>query len=140
MKRLLFSVCALFAIAALPPPALAQQLGGGESPDISIWRILLALLLSLLLGGLVIWFLYMRNVASDKARELPAWLTKFKVGRVTLRSRDIEILDMRKLNAQTDACLLNCRGTEYFLLLGSDGVTILSQKLADDADATEEIG
>ncbi len=114
--------------------AAAQSLGGGQSPDVSIWRIILALLICLILAGLLITLLYLKNMRNVDLKFLPKFLP---AGR-NLEERDIQILDQRRINTQTDICLVRCRDVEYLILLSSDTIKILSKKAAFDDFSNRE--
>ena len=120
---------AVFAMLniGLADSAMAQQLGGGDSPDISFWRILLSLVMCLLIAVVVIWFLYARNMKQSRPGQTPSWLNGLPFLKEEGQTREIDIVEMRKLNPTTDICLLKCREREYLVLLGSDGVTILQE-------------
>ena len=124
MKPYHFAVAFMAIYTACAQVSFAQTLGGGEGPDISIWRVLLALLFCLLVGLLVIWFLHARQMGGKAASK--SLLKKFSLADKATHVREIEIIDMRKLNPHFDACLVRCRGQEYFILLGTQGATILS--------------
>ncbi len=109
-----------------PAAAFAQRLGGAESPDFSIWRILLALLVCLLLALFAIWFLYNRNIGGGQGRRftIPKSLS---ILAGPAQERHIEIVEIRKLSAQQDICLLRNAGREYLILLSGEQNRVLRE-------------
>lgn len=128
-------------ILLMATPVAAQNLGGGESPDISIWRILLALIVSLFVALGAIWLVYQRQRGGLRGSLIDmSWLSKWGIVANHTDAREIEIVDMRKLNQQTDVCLLRCQNRDYFILIGSEGPIVLHEQqslVATSAQDTE---
>ena len=123
MPRAVFrgGVCAAgVAVAAgAATPAMAQHLGGGEAPEVSVVRIGAALVGCLVAAiGLVV--MKKRGMVSGTiAGSLSAWVGALaKPGRVT-------VLEARRISAHADLCLVRCDNEEFLLLCGPAGTTVL---------------
>lgn len=99
----------LAAFAAAP--ATAQRLGQGTGDDISIWRVLLALLLCLALGTAAIFFLRRRYRG---ARPLAFG-----------RERRLQLVENLRLSHQVDLCIVSRDGREYLITASPQGVTVV---------------
>lgn len=109
----------MIALACWPGGAQAQQLGGGgASTDISIIRILAALLVCLAAAfALALVIKARRGGIRPLGKE---WLPRAIAG-----SRRIEIVETRRATPYADICLVRCDGEEYLLLCGPSGQTVL---------------
>lgn len=113
----------------LAAPAAARQLGGGEPLDVSLGRIVMALIIGIIVAVLAILLIRQRSGKIDLA-------TLF--ARVELRQRAIQVVETRRLSPHADICLVRHGGREYLLLLLAGRARILrNEPLAptDDAEA-----
>jgi hypothetical protein len=121
----------MFVLACWPGCAQAQKLGGGgASPDISIIRILAALLVCLAAA-----FALALVIRARKGSIRPlgkGWLPGAMAG-----SRRIEIVETRRATPYADICLVRCDGEEYLLLCGPSGQSVLRWPRGE-RPATEE--
>jgi hypothetical protein len=109
---------------AMPGPALAQQLGGGGGAGFSIWRVLAALLVSLVAAVGVAVALRARNKGGLVSR--PTWLSALApVGR-------IKIIESRRIAGQTELTLVRCDGTEYLVLTCAGTATVVERNVLHD--------
>lgn len=100
-------------------PAFANpvRLGGGEDLHVSLWRIVAALLIGIVLVVLAALLIRQRGGKVDFAAIF---------GRVRLRHRDIHVVETRRLSPHADICLVRHRDREYLLLLGAGHGRVLS--------------
>lgn len=115
---------ALLALAATPAMAGAGRLGGGGDLGLSLGRIVLALLASLIVAVLAILLIRQRAGKGD----LAAVLSRFE-----LRQRAIEVVETRRLSPHADICLVRHAGREYLLLLQSGSAQVLREEAAATA-------
>jgi flagellar biogenesis protein FliO len=92
-------------------PATAQRLGQGAGADISIWRVLLALLFCLALGAAAIFLLRRRYRG---ARPLAFG-----------RERRLQLVENIRLSHQVDLCIVSRDGREYLIATSPQGVTVV---------------
>jgi len=100
-------------------PAWGQHLAGGASPDVSIIRVIMALVVSLIAGaGLV---LMQRRYPMQKGpKQILAALAEGMA-----RERRIDVIEARRISAHADLCLVRCDADEYLILSGPAGSTVL---------------
>lgn len=104
--------------AALGTPAHANALlGGGEALHVSLWRIVIALLVAVLLIVLAALLIRQRGGKIDSGNLF---------GRVRLRPREIDVVETRRLSAHADICLVRHQHREYLLLLGEGHGRVLN--------------
>ena len=115
--------------AAAPAPLLAQQLGGGSSPEVSIVRIVGALIICLLLAFLAIIYLKHRSGGP----------IAFKLGRLVSATSEIEVRETRRLTVQHHLSLVRCSGREFLLLLSPGDSLLLSERELPAADDEVEV-
>lgn len=109
--------------AALAAPANASAaLGGGEDLHVSLWRIVVALLVAVVLAVLAALLIRKRGGRIDSAALF---------GRVRLRQRAIEVVETRRLSPHADICLVRHGQREYLLLLGTGHGQVLSCAAAE---------
>ncbi|MGQ0661110.1 hypothetical protein [Sphingosinicella sp.] len=122
---------ASFAMAATSGPALANsaRLGGGDDLNVSLGRIVAALLVGVVLIVLSVLLIRQRGGKVDLA---------ILFGRVRLRPRDIDVVETRRLSPHADICLVRYRDQEYLLLLGAGHGRVLSCTGAEPATAAEQ--
>lgn len=92
--------------------AAPARLGGGAALDVSLTRIVVALLVCVMLAGLA------------------AVLLKRGGGRLTLSGRTerrIAVIESRRISPHADLCLLRCDGQEYVILSSATGQQVLRQ-------------
>jgi hypothetical protein len=92
-------------------PAAAQRLGQGGGADIPVWRVLLALLFCLALGGAAILLLRKRY---GGARPLAFG-----------RPRRLQLVENLRLSHQVDLCIVRRDGLEYVLAASPHGVVLV---------------
>ena len=117
---------AMAALGALiaPAPLAAQQLGGGGSPDVSIVRIVGALILCLVMALLAI--LYLKHRAGGR--------TPLFLRRLVHAEPLIDVCEVRRLTVQHSVSLIRFRGDEYLLLLTpGDGQVLSKEKVEPHA-------
>lgn len=115
MRAILACLAAMTCCA--PAYANAARLGGGEDLHVSLWRIVAALLIAIVLVVLAGLLIRQRSGKLDLAA---------LAGRVRLRTRCIDVVETRRLSPHADACLLRYRGREYLLLVGASHGRVLS--------------
>lgn len=92
--------------------AAPTRLGGGAALDVSLTRIVVALLVCLALAVLA------------------AVLVKRGGGRLTLPNRAerrIAVIESRRISPHADLCLLRCDGREYMILSSATGQQVLRE-------------
>ncbi|WP_156347249.1 MULTISPECIES: hypothetical protein [unclassified Sphingomonas] len=92
--------------------AAPARLGGGAALDVSLTRIVVALLLCLTLAVLAV------------------VLVRRGGGRLTLpirAERRIAVIESRRISPHADLCLLRCDGQEYVILSSAAGQQVLRQ-------------
>jgi hypothetical protein len=108
----------------LPPlllcavPAAAQRLGGGAPLNISLIRVVMALLLCLMIAGAVV-LLLKRNGGRIDTAALRRLLVRLPA------ERRIDIVETRRISQHGDVCLLRCDGREYLVLSAEGQMTVL---------------
>ncbi|WP_150531618.1 hypothetical protein, partial [Staphylococcus aureus] len=111
MARLTAILACLFVHLAQAPVALAQpgRLGGGGSLNLSLTRIVMALILCLMPAALIALALKRSGGRIDlpRLRGLVAALPA---------QRRVEVLETRRVSQYADICLLRCDGREYLVL------------------------
>jgi flagellar biogenesis protein FliO len=105
----------LFAAA----PAASQRLGQGAGTDISIWRVILALLFCLALGGAAI-FVLRRRFRGVRPRSFG-------------RERRLQLVENIRLSHQVDLCIVSRDGHEYLIAASPQGVTLVDRGPFDSA-------
>ena len=112
-------IAGVFSFA--PSAALAQRLGGAATPEISVWRIVLALTVSLAIGIAAIYLLRGRH-KNGKSQRIGDFLKrKMHEGDAILR-----VIARQRLSAETEIILLQCRDQEYLLIAGTAHSSLLA--------------
>lgn len=111
------------AVACLAAPVHAQRLGGGSTPEVSVVRIIGALVLCLFIAGLAILYLRQRQGKGFP----PAF------SRLIHANPQIDVREVRRLTVQHSLGLIRHDGHEYLLLL-SPGDSILLRERPVEAD------
>ena len=100
-------------------PALSQRLGGAAAtPDLSIGRILAALVLCVAAAFALVLLIRARSSAMPGASPI-----RRRLG--SAASRRIRVIETRRASAHADLCLIECDGDEYLLLCGPAVHTVL---------------
>ncbi|MDF2385685.1 hypothetical protein JMG10_29740 [Nostoc ellipsosporum NOK] len=122
MARLSAACACLTAFLVHAPAALAQpgRLGGGGGLNLSLTRIVMALLLCLMLAALAALALKRSGGRIDlpRLRGLVAALPA---------QRRVEVLETRRASQYADICLLRCDGREYLVLCGQQQQLLLRE-------------
>lgn len=104
----------------LSNPVLAQTLGQGAADDISIWRILAALALCLVLAVV--------GAFALKSRMAGGQLIPFALK----KDRRLKLVESLRLANQVDLCIVLCDGRELLVAASAHGVDLLKHlPLAD---------
>jgi hypothetical protein len=123
-------VCAGAALlVAAPALAGAGRLGGGQPLEVSLGRIVAALVICIIIAILAALLIRQRSGKLD----LYAWF-----GRLQARPRAIEVIETRRLSPHADICVVRHSGREYLLLLLAGDARILSEEpvaLSAEAEA-----
>jgi flagellar biogenesis protein FliO len=98
-------------MALATTPAAAQRLGQGTGTDISIWRVILALLFCLVLGGAAI-FVLRRRFRGVRPRAFG-------------RDRRLQLIENIRLSHQVDLCIVSRDGHEYLIAASPQGTTLV---------------
>ena len=113
--------CSLaYLLSAVPASAQAGKLGGGGTLDISLTRIVMALLLCLMLAALAALALKRSGGRVD--------LTQMRRLFTALPAeRRIDVVETRRVSQHADVCLLRCDGREYLILCAQQQQTVLRE-------------
>lgn len=113
-------------VAAAPAIARAGRLGGGSGGvDVSLTRIVTALILCLMLAALAALLLKHRGGRFDLGA-----LRGF-VGQMPGTARRIDVIETRRISQYADVCLLRCDGRDYLILCAEHQQTVLREGPAD---------
>lgn len=118
MARLILSSTGIAALNMLSSPAIAQRLGGGSAPDISIGRVVAALVLCLFAICLVVLTLK-RGGGLNLSQLRP--LAGVPIG------RRISIIETRRISQHADLCLVRCDGRDFLILTSQQQQTVLRE-------------
>ena len=114
-------------LAAAPALAGAGRLGGGQPLEVSLGRIVAALVICIIIAVLAVLLIRQRAGKVD----LYALF-----GRLQTRPRAIEVVETRRLSPHADICVVRHSGREYLLLLLAGNARILSEEpVAQPAEA-----
>lgn len=105
--------------AASPALAQAGRLGGGGSVDVSLTRIITALILCLMLAALAALLLKRSGGKID----VPALRGLF--AQMPVAPRRIQVIETRRVSQYADVCLLRCDGRDYLILSAQQQQTVL---------------
>lgn len=120
----------LGVLGTTPLPALAQKLGGGTDPEISLVRIIAALVLCS--GVAVAAALTISKRGLPQGLSSAGWLAKLQ-----RRSR-LTVIEARRLSPHADLCIVRCDDREYVLTCAQGEVRILAEnEVAADPPAPE---
>lgn len=114
-------------LAASPAWAGGGRLGGGQPLEVSLGRIVSALVICIIIAVLAVLLIRQRGGKID----LHAYLGRFQV-----KPRAVQVVETRRLSQHADICLVRHGGREYLLLLLAGDARILSeQAVAERAEA-----
>ncbi|MEI9851958.1 MAG: hypothetical protein WDN24_15250 [Sphingomonas sp.] len=122
------SLAATIATAGAAWADGGARLGGGGALDISLTRVVLALLLCLMLAALAALLLKRGGGRIDLAalRRLAAKLPV---------ERRIQVIETRRISQHADLCLLRCDGEEYLILCSAQQQSVLRRTPAGEGAA-----
>ena len=109
----------MLALAAAPAFAGPGRLGGGEPLDVSLGRIVAALLICIVIAFLAVLLIRQRGGRID----LSALVT-----RMDSRRRALRVVETRRLSPHADLCIVEHDGCEYLLLLMAGDARILNER------------
>jgi flagellar biogenesis protein FliO len=95
--------------------ALAQTLGQGGDDGVSLWRVIAALLLCIVLGV----------VAAFVLRTRLGHRAPFSLGRP--RMRRLQLVETLRLGHQVDLCIVTCDGHELLVAASAHGTQLLER-------------
>lgn len=123
------TLCAGAALlAAAPALAGGGRLGGGQPLEVSLGRIISALVICIIIAVLAVLLVRQRSGRLD----LHAFFGRFQVG-----PRAIEVVETRRLSPHADICVVRHSGREYLLLLLAGSARILREEpIAAPEEAT----
>ena len=120
MACLIRHIAAIALVILSTTPALAQRLGGGgTASDISIGRIVAALVLCVIAAVLAILLLKRGGGRIDLAG-----LTSFRKLAV---ARRIDVIETRRISQHADLCLVRCDGQDYLILTAQGQQSVLRE-------------
>lgn len=111
--------------------ATAQTLGQGEATGISLWRVVGALLLCVLvafLGGLALQWKMTGRIGLSNLQRMGRYRS----------SRRLRLIETMRLNQHVDLCLVYCDGRELLIAASGEGAQILERKRPSSLDAAAE--
>lgn len=119
------------ATALLAAPALAApgRLGGGAALEVSLGRIVTALLICIIIAVLAVLLIRQRSGKID----LAALFAKFEA-----RPRSIRIVETRRLSQHADICVVRHHEREYLLLLMAGEARVLDERAFAPSEAGGE--
>lgn len=125
MSRLSTKLILGAAAVAWSSQVMAQRLGTGSAPEVSIVRTIGALIVCLLIAGLAILYLKHRSGA-----RLPMF------NRLIKAHPELDVRELRRLTVQHSLALVRHGGHEYLLVLSPGDTLLLSDRPV--GDGTEE--
>lgn len=118
------TLCAGAALlAASPALAGGGRLGGGQPLEVSLGRIVSALVICIIVAVLAVLLIRQRGGKID--------LRDF-LGRFQAKPRAVEVVETRRLSQNADLCVVRHGGREYLLLLLAGDARILSERAVED--------
>lgn len=119
---------ALVAFPSFPLLANGSRLGGGEPLEVSLGRIVGALIICIMITIFAVLLIRQRKGKIDLAALF---------GRIELRQRAVQVVETRRLSAHADICLVRHDGQEFLLLLLAGRATILRERAVAPAPEAE---
>lgn len=123
VRLFLAGLAALAASAA----AAAQRLGGGSAPEVSIVRIVGALIVCLIVAFLAIF--YLKHRSGGSAQPMFRGLIK--------TNPEIDVREVRRLTVQHSLGLVRHQDQEYLLLLSPGDSLVLSERRVEGDSVAE---
>ena len=114
-------VGAVAIAGACAQQASAQQLGGGEPLELPFARLALGLILCSVVAFIAVAFIRKRQGAPFQL----GFLTR--TGIKADEARRIRVLESQRISTQADVCRFVSGGTEYLVLVGPGGTTVLRE-------------
>lgn len=105
-------------LAATPALAGGGRLGGGQPLEVSLGRIVAALVICIIIAVLA------ALLIRQRAGKLDLYAL---FGRLQSRPRALEVVETRRLSPHADICVVRHSGREYLLLLLAGNARILSE-------------
>lgn len=128
MARVIRLLWVPMLLAASPAMASAGRLGGGGALNVSLTRIVTALLLCLMLAVLAA-LLIKRGGGKVDVAALRQLFTRLPT------QRRIQVVETRRVSQYADVCLVRCDGAEYLILCAQQQQTVLREAPATEAEA-----
>jgi len=119
------------ALLAMSAPAWAEgRLGGGGALDLSLTRIVTALILCLMLAVLAALLIKRAGGRIDLAVLRRGFASALPA------ARRIDIIESRRMSVHADICLVRCDSREYLILCSAQQQTVIRETdLAAEEDA-----
>jgi flagellar biogenesis protein FliO len=117
-KSLMLAVS--LGLAALPLSAHAQRLGGASEPDISLPRILAALVLCVA-AAVVLALIVAKRGRLHGLAAIGDWATSFR------KPRRLKLMESVRISPHADLCLVTCDDTEFLLVCNQGEIRVLSE-------------
>lgn len=102
-------------------PLLAQQLGRGDDPAVSVWRVVLALVLILMLGGAALY------IGRGRMSGIKLW----QAGAY----RRLNVIETSRMTPSSWLCLASCDGKEYLFAITANSVTFVDHAVPAEPQA-----
>lgn len=120
-------LAAAMVAMAVAGPACASvgRLGGGQQLDVSLGRIVIALVIAIIVAVLAILLIRQRSGKIDIAAFF---------ARVELKPRAIQVVETRRLSPHADICLVRHDDREYLLVLLAGRAQVLRDAPRVDAE------
>lgn len=111
------------AVAILAATGAAQthasRLGGGGAVDVSLGRIVISFVICIIIAALAILLIRQRSGKLDLAGLFAT---------MESRTREIQVVETRRLSPHADICLVRQGGREYLLVLQPGGTQVLNEQ------------
>lgn len=119
----------LLPVLTIAAPAFASggRLGGGGALNVSLTRIVLALVLCTMMA-LLLALLIRKNGGKFDLKALRAMVV-----RLPAAARRIEVIETRRVSQHADICLMRCDGREYLILCAANQQTVLRETPAAES-------
>ena len=111
-------------------PAYGQHLGGAADPEISLVRILAALVLCIG-AAIALALLISKRGGTGRFGQLAAKLQ---------RPSRLAVIEARRISPHADLCLVRCDGKEYLLVCGTGEIRVLAESGANSGELSAEGG
>jgi hypothetical protein len=120
------SLATLTAILAVKAGAAqaAGRLGGGQPLEVSLGRIVAALVICVVVAVLAVLLLRQRSGRID---------LRGLFSRLELRTRVVEVVETRRLSLHGDICVVRHAGREYLLIVMAGSARVLREQAIGDS-------